>query len=220
MLKIALFDLDDTLYPPTNGLWEALRARITGYMVDKMGLPPETAIALRQHYYYTYGAALPGLMHEHGINAADFLDYVHAVPLEDYLQPDPALNAMLARLPLTKVIFTNADAAHAERVLNRLGVARHFTDILDVHARQFIVKPNPAAYAHAFAHLGVNPQQCIYLDDAAHNLRPAHALGCLTVLVNPEPPASLAGVNYHIAQVHAVERIVAAHTISQTHLTL
>lgn len=211
MLTTALFDLDDTLYTPDTGLWTTLRARITHYMVDKVGLDPDTALALRQRYYHTFGAALPGLMQEYNVNPDDFMDYVHAVPIEDYLQPDPALNAMLARLPLTKVIFTNADVPHAERVLKRLGIARHFSAILDVRARGYIFKPDPQAYAQTFAHLRLAPAQCVYLDDAAHNLRPAQALGCLTVLVNPEPTASLAGVDYHIAQVHHAERILAAH---------
>lgn len=212
-LHVALFDLDDTLYPAATGLWQAIRARITQYMVDIVGLDPETAVTLRQRYYHAYGAALPGLRLEHGVDADDFLRYVHAVPVETYLQPDPALNAMLARLPLKKVIFTNADVQHAERVLNRLGVARHFSEIVDVRARQLLFKPNPAAYTCTFEHLRVAPERCVYLDDALHNLRPARALGCLTILVNPEPQPDLTGAHYQVAQVHQAERIVAAHMV-------
>jgi len=37
------FDLDDTLYPPATGLWEAIGSRINLYMTERMGFPPEQA---------------------------------------------------------------------------------------------------------------------------------------------------------------------------------
>jgi putative hydrolase of the HAD superfamily len=146
-LRYLILDLDDTLYPRRSGVMDLVNQRIGRYMVERLGFPPEQAEALRQRYYAQYGTTLRGLMEEYHIDPEDYLAYVHDVPLEDYLQPDPALDAMLARIPLTKVIFTNASEEHARRVLERLGVARHFPIILDVRRLDYCNKPDPEAYS-------------------------------------------------------------------------
>jgi putative hydrolase of the HAD superfamily len=44
-------------------------------------------------------------------------------------------------------------------------------------------KPDPRIYRHACDLLGVQPEQCIYLDDLGINLKPARALGMRTIKV-------------------------------------
>jgi len=39
-LRFAIFDLDDTLYPPDNSLWDELAANIDRYMVERVGIAP------------------------------------------------------------------------------------------------------------------------------------------------------------------------------------
>lgn len=190
------FDLDDTLYPNTNGLWEAIRLRMTDYMLERLRLPAEEVPALRRHYFETYGTTLRGLQIHHEVNALDYLAYVHDLPLLEYLQPAPELAALLASLPQPKWIFTNADAAHAGRVLNVLGLADLFVGVIDVTAIGYACKPTPAAYQAALALAGEpDPRCCVLLDDSPRNLAPARALGFTTVLVGaggrPDPAASL-----------------------------
>ena len=50
------------------------------------------------------------------------------------VQPNPSLEASLAALPGRKLIFTAGDVPHAERVMERLGVAHHFEAIFDIAA--------------------------------------------------------------------------------------
>ncbi len=210
MLRYALFDLDDTLYSSSTGLWDAIGERIHRYMVERLGLNPAEAPALRHRYFDAFGTTLNGLRHNFNIDPEDYLAFVHDLPLEQYLQPDPALNAMLARLPLTKAIFTNADAPHARRVLERLGVARHFKQIIDIHALAFVNKPEPGAYTRALELLSAQPAECLFVEDSRRNLLPARALGMLTVLVGGQAN-SLApdGMDYAIPNVLGLERIVA-----------
>ena len=48
-------------------------------------------------------------------------------------------------------------------------------------------KPDPRIYQHACDLLGVQPEDCIYLDDLGINLKPARALGMRTIKVgNPD----------------------------------
>jgi putative hydrolase of the HAD superfamily len=46
-----------------------------------------------------------------------------------------------------------------------------------------IRKPDPRIYELACETLGVNPANCIYLDDLGINLKPAKALGMTTIKV-------------------------------------
>lgn len=214
MLRYALFDLDNTLYPPDVGLWGAITERINLYMTERLQLPPAEAAALRRQYLNAFGTTLNGLRQDFGIDAMEYLDFVHNLPLDRYLRPAPALDAMLARLPLVKVIFTNADERHAGRVLDRLGIRRHFTRIIDILALNFVNKPDPAAYRRALQLLAAEPAECVFVEDTLYNLLPAHDLGMCTVLVGARSTeragAAEPGVDHHIAHILELENLLAA----------
>jgi putative hydrolase of the HAD superfamily len=183
-LRVLFFDLDDTLYSHTNGLWEAIRQRMTVYLRDQLGFPPDKIQEIRQSYYETYGTTLRGLQNHHQVDENDFLAYVHDLPLEQYISPDPQLHRMLEGLEQSKWIFTNADANHAQRVLQTLGVEDCFSGIIDVRALGFLCKPDYEAYTQALKLSGENnPRNCVLLDDSIRNLGPAHQIGFTTVLV-------------------------------------
>ena len=196
-----LFDLDDTLYNPGHGLWELIRQRMHTYMQRILDLPDDELSALREHYLETYGTTLRGLQIEHQVDTEDFLAYVHDLPLADYLQPDPALRSLLLSLPKRRWVFTNSDANHARRVTRVLGVDDCFEGIIDIHAIQFVCKPNRDAYTHALRAAGESdPQRCVYLDDAVRNLLPASEMGFYTVLVgtpDPHPAARQTILSIH-----------------------
>ncbi len=179
------FDLDDTLYDSRTGLWDAIRKRMSLYMREILGLPWEEIEKLRQDYYQAYGTTLRGLQIHHQVNADDFLAYVHHLPLEKYLEPNPAVRKLLLGLPQKKWIFTNADADHAMRVLARLEVADCFDGIIDLRAIQFACKPEKIAYERALALAGnPDPEECVMLDDAQANLQAANQFGITTILVS------------------------------------
>jgi pyrimidine 5'-nucleotidase len=194
------FDLDDTLYPVEAGLWEAIRSRMSQYMVERMGLPAEQVDAMRKSYLNTYGTTLRGLQHNFQIDSDDYLAYVHDLPLHKFIKPDPAVREMLLSLPRQRWIFTNADAAHARRVLTTLNLEGCFDGIVDVKAMGFLNKPDPLAYKCALEIAGVkDPGSCVLIDDAARNLGPARQMGFTTVLVNPSFQNNSA--EYHITSI-------------------
>jgi putative hydrolase of the HAD superfamily len=189
------FDLDDTLYPSTSGLWEAIRERMSCYMWERLNLPKEEVPALRKYYFETYGTTLRGLQMYHGVDADEYLAYVHDLPLQLYIQPAPGLRKIILSLSLRKWIFTNADDRHAQRVLAELGLSDCFSGIIDIHAIHFACKPEIVAYQRAMALAGeVEPSRCVLLDDSPRNLAPAREMGFFTILVGtgkPDPAASL-----------------------------
>jgi putative hydrolase of the HAD superfamily len=136
------FDLDGTLYPEDNGLWDAIKARIDRYLLEVMGFTPQEARRLRKVFMQQYGTTLRGLQTEFHIDAEHYLAYVHDLPLDQYLAPNPALRGLLLGLSARRWIFTNSDAGHAGRVLDALGLAGCFEGIIDIRALEFICKPD------------------------------------------------------------------------------
>ncbi len=185
------FDLDDTLYSPHNGLWMAIRDRMRCYLIEQMGFSPDEVDELRHEYFVKYGTTLRGLLinHPERTNAEDYLAFVHDIPLQEYIQPDPSLRALLLSLPQPRWIFTNSDDRHATRVLNVLGVNDCFDGIIDIRSLGFACKPVEEAYHRALALAGeTDPRRCLLFDDAPRNLAPARALGFCTVLVGDHGP--------------------------------
>jgi len=211
MLRYLLCDLDNTLYPPDNGLWHAIGRRIDRYMIERLGYRPDEVSRRRDDYMNTFGTTLNALRHHYGIDPFDFLAYVHDIPLQRYLRFSPELNTMLGRLNLRKVIFTNADAPHAERVLGHLGIAHHFERIIDIQALDFQNKPDHAAYFKAMEFLDARPEECLFADDSLLNLIPARALGMVTVLVGEGVQRE--DVDYQIRRIIDLEAVLDAQQI-------
>jgi pyrimidine 5'-nucleotidase len=179
------FDLDETLYPASCGLWPALKERINLYMQVRLGLSPEQVAALRDRYFREYGTTLRGLQANHNVDREDYLAFVHDVRLEDYIQPDAGLRAMLEALTARKLIFTNADAAHARRVIHTLRLDGCFADIVDIHAVEPYCKPMREAFAIALKCAGEDdPRRCAIVDDLPSTTRAAGAMGFFSVLMS------------------------------------
>ena len=86
-------------------------------------------------------------------------------------------------LPGRKFVFTNGSRRHAESVIARLGLDGRFDDVFDIHAAEFIPKPERAAYERFMGAHAVAAGSAAMFDDLPHNLRTAHSLGMTTVLV-------------------------------------
>lgn len=177
-----LFDLDNTLYPLESGLAHRVSARITEYVAEVTGLAPPEAHTLQKRYLADHGLTLRGMMTHHGVDPDAYHARLHDIPL-DCLQRDDALRAALARLPGRRLIFTNADATHAERVLQRLGLDGLFDDVFHIASAAFNPKPSPASFEALVRAHAITPKTTAFFEDAERNLEPAAALGMTTVLV-------------------------------------
>ena len=182
------FDLDDTLYPASSGLWQEIRSRIEVYMHERLGFAAEEIPTVRRDLFTRYGTTYLGLKQEYRIDPMDFLAYVHDLPLNRFLAVDPGLRRMLEGLPQQKIIFTNADRNHASRVLTYRGITDCFTGVVDILRNDPYCKPRAEAYLNALAEAGnPSPEQCVMIDDAPRNLVTARELGMYTVYVGDQP---------------------------------
>jgi putative hydrolase of the HAD superfamily len=187
------FDLDETLYPSSSGLWMEIRNRINTYMHDRMGFTREQIEVVREKYFREYGTTLRGLQANHQVDMDDYLAFVHDVPLASYLHPDPALRRALESIPARKFIFTNADCAHAGRVTRALDLDGVFESCIDVHVIWPYCKPMPEAFQLALKAAGdPDPHKCVLLDDQGRITRAARATGMYTVLVGKDDPGFVA----------------------------
>lgn len=201
------FDLDETLYPPTSGLWNAISEKMADYMIHRLGVAPGEVHDLRRSYFETYGTTLRGLQIHRQVDAVDFLNYVHDIPLNDVLEPDPRLRPLLKSLPQPKWICTNADRNHARRVLRFLGVDDCFEGIIDIYEASYLPKPSNYFFQRALEMAGsCEPDHCVFFDDLPGNLAPARQMGFTTVLVRPGANGHQAA-SYTVPDLHALPQV-------------
>jgi len=180
-----VFDLDNTLYPHHLNLWQQVDERIRNYIAKFLGTTYDDAFRKQKEFYRRYGTTMRGMMIEHGMNPDDFLDFVHQID-HSPIEPNPALGAALERLPGRKLILTNGTRAHADAVVKRLAIDRHFEDVFDIIAGKLEPKPFPQTYDRFLARHAVDAGKAAMFEDLARNLEVPHALGMTTVLVVPE----------------------------------
>ena len=184
-----LFDLDDTLYPSSTGLWPAIKDRMTLYMQERLGIPEKDVPHLREQYFKMYGTTLRGLQERHNVDKDDYLAFVHDLPLVDYLKPDPTLRKVIASLPTRNLIFTNADAHHARRVLTALKLDDLFENIVDVNAVAPYCKPMLESFAIAMELANEpDPRKCVVIDDLPRTTRAALSVGMASLLYGCDEP--------------------------------
>lgn len=198
-LKNVLFDLDETMYPTETGVMELMGERIHEYMSLRLGIHPDEVSDIRSAYYEQYGTTGRGLYLHYDMDVRDYFEFVHELPLDDLLEPDPRLDEMLGSLDLQKVIFTNATAEHAERVLRILQVEQHFDRIVGIEEMEYLPKPDIRAYQRTLALLEVRADECLLIDDRVRNLEPGRRLGMTTVLVGG--PTTDDGADFVIEEV-------------------
>ena len=180
-----VFDLDNTLYPHHLNLWQQVDERIRDYIARYLKVTAEEAFRLQKDYYKRYGTSMRGLMTEHGMEPDDFLDFVHQID-HSPLTPNAALGAAIEVLPGRKLILTNGTRRHADAVLARLELDRHFDDVFDIVAAELEPKPSPQTYDRFLKAHNVDAAKTAMFEDLARNLVVPHALGMTTVLVVPE----------------------------------
>jgi putative hydrolase of the HAD superfamily len=153
-----VFDLDNTLYPPHVNLWRIVDERIEQYVQERLGVDPVIASRVRKDFLREYGTTLRGLMHHHGVAPAEYLEFVHDVPIPEIVPKRPALGEMLSSLPGRRVVFTNGSESYARRVLAALGVSDLMDGIYGIEFMEYRAKPSPYPYGKLLQVTGTRPQ--------------------------------------------------------------
>lgn len=191
-VDVWIFDLDNTLYPPSMALFPQIEARMTDYVMRTLSVGRDAADLLRRDWWMRHGTTLAGLMAEYAIDPIAYLDEVHDIDFSPIV-PAPDLAAAIAALPGRKLVHTNADAAYAVKVLRARGLGLAATNaptplfeaIYGIAETGFHPKPDPRAFDAVIECTGIDPAAAAFFEDDPRNLLVPHRLGMRTVLVGP-----------------------------------
>ncbi|MFI7544189.1 HAD-IA family hydrolase [Actinoplanes sp. NPDC049599] len=170
IVEAVLFDMDGTLVDSDAAVERAWRSWAAEYAVDPDAV---LAVAHGAPADRTVGLVRPDLgAAEAATAAARQLDLQYD-DLADVV-PTPGALALLAALRLPWAIVTSADVRLAEARLGAAGiVAPLLVTVEDVRAG----KPDPEGYLRAAELLGVAPQRCLVVEDAAVGVAAGRAAG-------------------------------------------
>jgi putative hydrolase of the HAD superfamily len=191
-----LFDLDNTLHNASHAVFPAIKANMNRYLGrildrergDGVVSDPAAVNAIRVGYWQRYGATLLGMMHHHGVQAADFLQQTHLFEdLPSMLRSERGLARLLRRLPGRKILLTNAPRRYSREVVRQIGLHRHFArhiaiEHMQVH-RKLRPKPSKLMLRRLLAREHVRPRRAILVEDTVDTLKAAKSLGLRTVWV-------------------------------------
>ena len=182
--RVWVFDLDNTLHNASPHIFPHINRAMTAYLQTHLGLDESGAGELRQHYWRRYGATLIGLMRNHATDPRHFLRATHNFPaLEKLVVREPALRATLTRLPGRKLVFSNAPVHYAHAVLDALGIADLFDDVLSIEHTGYRPKPDSYGFLKLCRRNRVRAGACIMVEDTLANLKTAKRLGMSTIWV-------------------------------------
>ena len=178
-----VFDLDNTLYPPSANLFGQMDLRFAAYVTRLTGMDAEAALKLCHRYWAAHGSTLIGLMEDYDIDPHEFLADVHDIDIT-HLEEDPALTAAITALKGRRIVYTNGSQNHAKRVLAARGLTRAFDAVYGCEDAEFAPKPTETAFSRVFTKDGVVATKAAMFEDEPRNLAVPHALGMRTVHVH------------------------------------
>ena len=189
-IKFWLFDLDNTLYSGDTKVFDQVDKKMSKFISEKLKVSVEEAKKIQKNYFHEYNTTLNGMIKNHDIDATEFLEFVHDVNL-DFLKKDEFLGNQINKLNGKKIIFTNGSKAHAANVTEKIGIDKLFDGVFDIVDSDFYPKPSMEPYKKIIENYNIEPEYCIFFEDIARNLKPAHELGMKTVWIkNKEPWAA------------------------------
>ena len=186
-IKFWLFDLDNTLYDGATKVFDQVDKKMSKFISEKLNVSLEEAKKIQKNYFQEYNTTLNGMIKHHKIDADEFLEFVHDVDLS-FLDKNKLLEEEIKKLDGKKIIFTNGSRAHAHNVTKRIGIDKLFDGIFDIRDCDFIPKPSKEPYKKLVESYKIEPQYCIFFEDIARNLKPAHELGMKTVWIENDEP--------------------------------
>lgn len=180
-----IFDLDNTLYRADAEFFSQIDKKITSFISRYLALQPEKARYVQKEFLAEYGTSLSGMMAVHGMDPAEFLDYVHDVDLH-MLDPDPQLREYIKALPGRKFIFTNGSKGHARNVAGHLNLFDLFDGHFGIEDVDYVPKPKRSSYIKFCDVFDIDPETAIFFEDSVRNLEAPKYMGMRTVLVTSD----------------------------------
>jgi putative hydrolase of the HAD superfamily len=187
MIRVALFDLDDTLFHHRQAVRDGISAHVASTLPEADALAHlDRWDALEEQHYHRYLTGELDYLGQRRARARDFMaefgvaldsdadaeawfetylvEYVRAWALFD--DALPCLEA-LAAAGLRVGMITNGIPSFQQPKLDTLELAAHFEQV--VTSGEFgAAKPDPSIFLHTCALFGVAPEEAAYVGDRLH----------------------------------------------------
>ncbi|XP_022146352.1 uncharacterized protein C24B11.05 isoform X2 [Momordica charantia] len=207
-------DMDDTLYPRSCGLNLACRKKIEEFMLKHLQIEESEVPQMCLDMHMEYGTTMAGLKAlGYEFDDDEFHAQVHGTLPYEALKPDPVLRNLLLSMPQRKIIFTNADKAHAAQVLHRLALEDCFEGVIcfetlnnpssENKCHGILCKPSIEAFQAAIIIADIDPGKTIFFDDSARNIESGKAAGLHTVIVGSSE--LVPGADHALGSIHNIK---------------
>lgn len=204
------------------GLNYACRKNIEEYMWTYLNIEESEVPGMCLDLYREHGTTMAGLKAlGYEIDNDSFHALVHGTLPYQTLKPDLVLRSLLLSMPQRKIIFTNADKAHAARVLSKMCLEDCFEGVicfetLNNHlqesenvndgrmnpATRIICKPSLESFQAASIIANIDPNKTIFFDDSDRNIATAKAAGFHTVIVGRS--SLVPGADHALSSIHNI----------------
>nr|AGE95419.1 hypothetical protein ECU05_1170 [Encephalitozoon cuniculi] len=173
-----LYDIDDTLYHPSNNLQEMERKfLVEKFLSLKEGSTPEmfedqlNVALLYSALFYKYG----------NLSLEEYWEMISEFDYLQYLSPDMDLrNFLLSMKNVRKCCFTNGPRDRAENILTKIGILDCFEVVVCIgkYDKTFCCKPLSESYEFVTKVLGIeSPGNVYFFDDSENNIIKAREIG-------------------------------------------
>lgn len=185
--KVVIWDLDDTLYNKTDELADLLDTTMAKALVEDLGVPLdfETAKAKVTESFKIYRDGGEIFFKEYGVSPRDLFFAYHKIKPVEAIVPYENLIEKIKKVPAEQYIFTASDRYASEKILKRLGIYEFFKDRYYSVEDFGVYKKNEDAdvYLKFCEKIGVDPKDCVFVDDSYSNLEFAKEAGMTTVRI-------------------------------------
>lgn len=187
MIRVALFDLDDTLFAHRLAVRDGIGAHVASTLPDvDAAAHLDRWDELEELHYHRYLSGELDYLGQRRARARDFMaEFGHTfsddheaeawfeVYLLEYVRAwqlfDDALPCLrsLASADVRLGMITNGIPSFQQPKLDRLELAAHFEHV--VTSGEFgVAKPDPSIFLHTRALFGVEPHEAVYVGDRLH----------------------------------------------------
>ncbi len=195
LLKNVVFDLDNTLYPPTTRVNELTNERFVRYVSRVAEVDEATARRMMFDWGALYDEPVLGLHKEYGVSIPEAMEYSGDVDLAS-VEADTELAGLIKRMPQQKFIYTNNIFKHVKDTLAKLTIdIDDFSGIATYDRVDCRFKPAADSFRLMLELFKIQPRDSVFLEDKAANLKTAKGFGLTTVLITPQE-TSLPYVDY------------------------
>ena len=195
-IKVLVWDIDGTLYPPHNELFHAIRESEYTTIMHHTGWDKEkTMEEFAKFHKKTIQSAtqvvsiLSGItIKEAAVESETYFDR------RDYVKKDNRLPALFTALSVyIHVTLGNGSLVKQKETLQYLGLDLSMFAFFVTAETVGVTKPNPAGFHYVLEHTGLPAAAHMMIGDREKvDLVPAHGLGMKTCLIGEAPPDTIA----------------------------